>query len=135
MTTLHFQPIRGKAREILKAILLTPEVSSCSRKDAMLFRLACEEIVMNITSYAYPEGHDGFLDVEAESHDDRVVIRFSDGGMPFNPLEHKEPDTKVSWKLRHIGGLGVFLVLKKMDEVRYAYEDNKNILTIIKVRS
>ena len=43
-----------------------PEVSSCRRKDGLVLRLACEEIVMNITSYAYPEDSDGFLDVETE---------------------------------------------------------------------
>ena len=42
----------------------------------------------------------------------------------------EKPDTKLSWKLRRIGGLGIFLVMKKMDAVRYAYEDNKNVLTI-----
>lgn len=130
MSELHFQPIRGKAREILHAILHTPEISSCGRKDVMLLRLACEEIVMNITTYAYPDDVEGFLDVDVEKTDDRIVIRFKDGGAPFNPLEQKKPDTKLSWKLRRIGGLGIFLVMKKMDAVRYAYEDNKNVLTI-----
>ena len=132
MSELRFQPIRGKAREILKAILQTPEVSSCAMKDVMLIRLACEEFVMNITSYAYPEDVEGFLEVDVEKTDERIVIRFKDGGMPFNPLEHKKPDTKLPWKLRRIGGLGIFLVKKKMDDVRYAYEDNKNVLTIEK---
>lgn len=132
MSELRFQPIRGKAREILRAILQTPEVSSCAMKDVMLIRLACEELVMNITSYAYPEDVEGFLEVDVEKTDERIVIRFKDGGMPFNPLEHKKPDTKLPWKLRRIGGLGIFLVKKKMDDVRYAYEDNKNVLTIEK---
>lgn len=133
MSVLRFQPISGKAREILKAILQTPEVSSCAIKDLMLIRLACEELVMNITSYAYPEDVEGFLEVDVEKTDERIVIRFKDGGMPFNPLEHKKPDTKLPWKLRRIGGLGIFLVNKKMDDVRYAYEDNKNVLTIEKL--
>ena len=132
MSELRFQPIRGKAREILRAILQTPEVSSCAMKDVMLIRLACEELVMNITSYAYPEDVEGFLEVDVEKTDERIVIRFKDGGMPFNPLEHKKPDTKLPWKQRRIGGLGIFLVKKKMDDVRYAYEDNKNVLTIEK---
>ena len=132
MSELRFQPIRGKAREILRAILQTPEVSSCAMKDVMLIRLACEELVMNITSYAYPEDVEGFLEVDVEKTDERIMIRFKDGGMPFNPLEHKKPDTKLPWKLRRIGGLGIFLVKKKMDDVRYAYEDNKNVLTIEK---
>lgn len=133
MSVLRFQPISGKAREILKAILQTPEVSSCAIKDLMLIRLACEELVMNITSYAYPEDVEGFLEVDVEKTDERIVIRFKDGGMPFNPLEHKKPDTKLPWKQRRIGGLGIFLVKKKMDDVRYAYEDSKNVLTIEKL--
>ncbi|MBO7116927.1 MAG: ATP-binding protein [Prevotella sp.] len=133
MSELHFQPIKEKSREILNAILQTPEVTSCNLKDALVLRLACEEVVMNVTSYAYPEGTDGFLDVEIEKDDNRIVIRFKDGGKPFNPLAQEKPDTKLPWKLRHIGGLGIFLVIKKMDDTRYAYVDNKNVLTIEKV--
>ena len=132
MSELHFQPIKGRAREILKAILQTPEVSSCSLKDGLVLRLACEEIVMNITSYAYPDDVEGSLDVELEKTDHHISLCFKDGGVPFNPLEQKSPDTKLSWKQRHIGGLGIYLVIKKMDAIRYAYENNKNILTIQK---
>ena len=132
MSELHFQPIKGRAREILKAILQTPEVSSCSLKDGLVLRLVCEEIVMNITSYAYPDNVEGYLDVELEKTDHHICLCFKDGGVPFNPLEHKAPDTNLSWKQRHIGGLGIYLVIKKMDAVRYAYENNKNILTIQK---
>ena len=135
MTQLHFQPIKGKAREILKAILQSPEVASCSMKNVLLLRLACEEIVMNITSYAYPEGADDYLHVEIEKTADRIIIRFKDGGVPFNPLEHKRPDTTQSWKLRPIGGLGILLAVKKMDAISYEYTDNNNVLTIQKIIS
>lgn len=87
---------------------------------------------MNVTSYAYPEGTDGYLDVAVEKND-RIVIRFEDGGVPFNPLEHKMPDISLSWEDRSIGGLGIVLVIKKMDGVSYAYVDHKNVLTIEKV--
>ena len=132
MSKLHFQPIKGKAREILSAILETPEIASCSMKETLVLQLACEEIVMNVTSYAYPEGVDGFLDVTIRKTD-RIEIRFEDGGMPFNPLEQKTPNTKLSWKKRRIGGLGIFLLRRKMDDVRYVYENHKNVLTIEKV--
>ena len=132
MSKLHFQPIKGQAREILKSILQTPEMVSCSLKDGLVLRLACEEVVMNITSYAYPDNEEGFINVEIEKTGNRIVIRFKDGGEPFNPLEQNMPDTKLSWKLRRIGGLGIFLVMKKMDDIRYAYEDNMNILTLEK---
>ena len=157
MSKLHFQPIKGQAREILTAILKSPEVASCNLKVVLLLRLACEEIVMNITSYAYPEGcasreqngacsdsaeaqpalaegkSDDFLDVEIDKKSDRIVIRFEDGGKPFNPLKQKKPDTNLSWRKRRIGGLGIFLVRRKMDDVRYVYKNGKNVLTIEKV--
>jgi anti-sigma regulatory factor (Ser/Thr protein kinase) len=132
LSKLHFQPIKGQARQILSAILTSPEISSCSLKETMVLRLTCEEIVMNVTSYAYPEGANGFLDVEIQKTD-RITIRFEDGGVPFNPLEQKMPNTKLSWKQRRIGGLGIFLIRRKMDDVRYVYEDYRNKLTIEKV--
>ena len=132
MSKLHFQPIKGQAREILTAILKSPEVASCNLKETLALRLACEEIVMNVTTYAYPEGAEGFLDVDIQKTD-RITIRFEDGGVPFNPLEQKEPHTTLSWKQRRLGGLGIFLLRHKMDNVRYAYKDHKNILTIEKV--
>ena len=132
MSELHFQPIKGQARQILKAILNTPEISSCRMKEFLTLQLACEEIVVNITSYAYPEGSDGYLDVEIQKTD-RIIIRFEDGGVPFNPLEHKNPDVTLPWKQRRIGGLGIFLLRRKMDDIHYDHIDNKNILTIEKV--
>ena len=132
MSTFHFQPIKGQTREILTAILKSPEVTSCNLKETLALRLACEEIVLNVTSYAYPKDAEGFLDVDIQKTD-RITIRFEDGGMPFNPLEQKKPNTKLSWKKRRIGGLGIFLLRRKMDDVRYSYEDHKNVLTIEKV--
>ena len=131
MSTFHFQPIKGQARQILSAILKSPEVDSCGQRVTMMLRLVCEEIVMNVTMYAYPEDSEGFLDVDIQKTD-RLTIRFEDGGVPFNPLEQKKPNTKLSWKQRRIGGLGIFLILRKMDDVRYAYENHKNVFTIEK---
>ena len=132
MSTFHFQPIKGQAQQILSAILKSPEIDSCGQKVILMLRLACEEIVMNVTTYAYPEDSEGFLDVDIQKTD-RITIRFEDGGVPFNPLAQKMPNTKLSWKQRRIGGLGIFLIRRKMDDVRYAYEDHKNVLTIEKV--
>jgi anti-sigma regulatory factor (Ser/Thr protein kinase) len=132
MSQFHFQPIKGQARQILRAILNSPEVSSCNLKEILALRLACEEIVMNVTLYAYSEGSDDYLNVDIQKTD-RITIRFEDGGVPFNPLEQKMPDTKLSWRKRRIGGLGILLIRRKMDDVRYAYEDHKNVLTIEKI--
>ena len=131
MKLLHFQPIAGRALEILDAILHTPEVASC-KKDFNTLRLVCEELVVNVVDYAYPEDVEGWMDVEIERDDDSIAICLKDGGKPFNPLEREMPDTTKPLEERRIGGLGIFLTIKKMDEVTYDYVDNKNILTIKK---
>ena len=131
MKLLHFQPIAGKALDIIDAILCTPEVASC-RKELSALHLVCEELVVNVVDYAYADGTEGYLDIEIERDDDSITIRFRDGGVPFNPLQKEMPDITLPLEERRIGGLGIFLTIKKMDEVTYDYVDNKNILTIKK---
>ena len=134
MKLLHFQPIAGKALEILDAILHTPEVASC-KKEFLALRLVCEELVVNVVDYAYPDDTEGYLDVEIDKKDTMITIRLKDGGTPFNPLEKEMPDTTRPLEERRIGGLGIFLVIKKMDEVTYDYVNNENVLTIKKTIS
>ena len=134
MALLHFQPIAGKALDILDAILRTPEVASC-KKELFALRLVCEELVVNVVDYAYPEGVEGYLDVEIDREDAMITIRFRDGGTPFNPLDRDMPDTTLPLEERRIGGLGIFLTIKKMDEVTYDYVNNENVLTIKKTIS
>ena len=131
MALLHFQPIAGKALDILDAILRTPEVASC-KKELFALRLVCDELVVNVVDYAYPDNVDGYLDVEIEKDEKMITIRFRDGGIPFNPLERDMPDTTQPLEERAIGGLGIFLVIKQMDDVTYEYVNNENVLTIKK---
>ena len=131
MALLHFQPIAGKALEILDAILHTPEVASC-KKEQFALRLVCDELVVNVVDYAYPEDAEGWMDIEIEKDESCIVIRFKDGGKPFNPLEREMPDTTQPLEERRIGGLGIFLTIKKMDKVEYEYTNQQNVLTIMK---
>ena len=104
MKLLHFQPIAGKALDILGAILHTQEVASC-KKEFNALRLVCEELVVNVVDYAYPEDDaEGYLDIEIEREKDSITIRFKDGGVPFNPLERDMPDTSLPLEERRIGG-------------------------------
>ena len=132
MSMLHYQPVKGRGREIMKAILQSPELLSCSEEVFFALRLACEEVVVNIASYAYPDDVEGFIDIDIQKTD-RIILRFEDGGVPFNPLNYEEPDITLPWEERRIGGLGIYLVMKKMDAVRYEYANNRNILTIEKI--
>ncbi|MBU4438491.1 MAG: ATP-binding protein, partial [Firmicutes bacterium] len=90
-------------------------------------------LYVNIAHYAYtPE--DGNVIIKFDSYGDPplVEIQFIDQGNPFNPLENAEPDITLTAEERQIGGLGVLMVKKTMDEVNYRFEKNENILTIKK---
>lgn len=131
MTKLHFQPIRDKAPYIIDTILQTEELASLGSVLPSI-HLVTEELVVNVASYAYPDGADDYLDVEIIRDEGHITLRFRDGGMPFNPLEREAPDTTLPIEERPIGGLGIYLVRQFMDTVEYEYTNGENILTVMK---
>ena len=102
-------------------------------KAKMQLDVAVDEIFGNISHYAYPDG-EGSASVRLEYEEDARMfsVTFTDEGIPFDPLSQKEPDTTLGLEERQIGGLGIFLVKKTMDDVRYEYRDGKNILCLKK---
>lgn len=105
----------------------------CSLKTRMQLDLAVEEIFINICSYAYaPDVGDAEIRVRSMEEPAAVVMVFSDWGVPYNPLEKEDPDVTVLASERQVGGLGIFLTKKVMDELRYEYRDGKNLLTLVK---
>lgn len=106
----------------------------CPMKSKMQIDVAIDELFSNIVRYAYGEGT-GPATVEvflAEEASRTVALRFSDSGTPYNPLTRADPDTTLSAEDRSIGGLGIFMVKKTMDDLQYRYENGQNILTIYK---
>ena len=106
--------------------------------DTMLtfnLNLVLEEAVTNVIMYAYPQNEDHTMTLKAwtEQSDNVLSFELKDQGKPFNPIEEApEVDTTLSADERQIGGLGIFLINKIMDEVAYRYEGGSNILTMKK---
>jgi len=121
------------------------EASGCSMKLQMQINLVAEEIFANIVQYAYSQEaqinslqNDRVISnigkaIVRVSVDNEIIIEFEDSGKPFNPLEKNDPDITLKAEERELGGLGIFMVKKLMDSIKYRYEDNKNILVIKKV--
>lgn len=94
--------------------------------------LCLEEAVVNICNYAYQDNSDGEIDISISIKDmDKLVIRITDSGVPFDVLSHADPDISSGVSEREIGGLGIFFIKKMMDEVKYERKDNQNILTLM----
>lgn len=121
--------------ENLAAVLdfIESELSAKDCDDALKMQIAvvAEELYVNIASYAYENG--GKVTVNM-SVDEDIIIEFADCGKKYNPLEKEDPDLSLSAEDRPVGGLGIYMVKNMVDNVYYRYADNKNILTIKKIK-
>ncbi len=109
------------------------EKVSCSEDDLFFINLAVEEIFVNIANYAY-EGGEGDVELSFSFDEDERIASFTltDSGLPFDPTRTQEPDITQKASERKIGGMGIHLVRKTMDEVDYQYNRGRNVLTIKK---
>lgn len=109
------------------------EALDCPMKAQMQIDIAIDELFGNIAHYAYnPDVGEATVRVEVIDEPLSVVITFIDGGVPYDPLAAADPDITLSAEERAIGGLGIFMVRKSMDEITYRYENGSNILSIRK---
>lgn len=131
-----------------------------SPKFCMQLELSIEEIFINIVDYAFLNNSNknkitieyniekdinfkNNIDSENNSNSEKnlnhkknpskVVVKFVDGGIPYNPLKNENPNISLSSDERDIGGLGILLVKKNVDNIDYKYKNKKNILTIKKM--
>ena len=110
------------------------EEHGCPLKAQTQIDIAIDEVFGNISMYAYtPKTGPATVCVDFEENPPAVIITFIDNGKSFNPLSAEEPDITLPAERRKIGGLGVFIVKKIMDDVIYEHEDGRNILRIRKV--
>lgn len=105
-----------------------------SPKIIMQFNLVVEELFVNIVNYAYKGKEDGKckIMINYNKEKQKVILSIEDNGIKFNPLEKEDTDTSLPVEERQIGGLGILLVKRNMDNIEYKYEDNKNILILTK---
>ena len=109
------------------------EKADCPVKAQMQLAVAAEEIFVNIAHYAYaPEIGSATVQLEVSESPITVTITFTDGGRPFDPTKKVDPDVTLPAETRDIGGLGIFITKKLMDDVKYEYRDGKNVLTLKK---
>ena len=104
-----------------------------SKKTEMDLRLISDEILSNITFYAY-EGTEGNMElsVEFDNHTQDIILCFMDSGIEFNPLESEDPNVNADIMEREIGGLGIYFTKEISKAVSWVREDGINKLTVIK---
>ena len=133
MTNQTFPAKTEALPDILGFVEETLEGYGCPMKIQMAVSVAIEEVFVNVAHYAYGDGEgDMNLGIWFDKENRTITFRMTDKGVPFDPTKKPDPDITLSAEEREIGGLGIFIAKQTMDSVTYAYENGKNILTMIK---
>ena len=134
MKELIIEAVNTNLDEVLAFVDEQLEEANCSSKIQTTIEIAVEELFVNIANYAYsPEIGTAVVQVSVNKEPLSVEITFIDNGKPYDPLAKPDPDVTLSAEERQIGGLGIFMVKKSMDDIQYEYKDGRNILTIKKI--
>lgn len=133
MKELNVEAKDENLQQVLDFVNEQLEAFACAPQVQFQVEVAVEEIFVNISHYAYnPEVGPATIRAEVSKEPLAVTLTFMDHGVPYDPLAKPDPDISLSAESREIGGLGIFMVKKSMDDISYEYKDGQNILTIKK---
>ncbi len=130
-TVLKLRNDLGEITRLSESLETFCEEHGVSMNTLMALNLALEEAVTNVINYGF-DGGDHLIDVELVMADGAVMATITDDGKEYNPLAREAPDVTAPLEERRIGGLGVLLVKKLMDEVTYVREGDRNVLAMRK---
>lgn len=131
MKVLKVPASDDKLYEVQDFVNAELEKNDCPMATQLLIEISLEELFVNISHYAYPEGN-GWAEIHVGVENGVMELTLIDGGIPFDPLAKPDPDVTLMAEDRQIGGLGIYMVKQKMDAMEYERKDDKNILTIRK---
>lgn len=95
-------------------------------------QLTCEELITNTIKYGFTDDKEHSLQICCRIESDRIILKLRDNGLPFNPLQHSEPDTRLPLEKRPIGGLGIYFAKRLMDKLEYQRKGDYNVLLLTK---
>lgn len=121
-----YEPVEGRNAEIIEDVMSCPEILSLDEDKQFKIRLCVEEVEENILGYSGTT----WVEVLAHLENGMLSICFRDEGVAFNPLARPDPDINASVEERSIGGLGIFICKKMMDDISYKLENGCNVLTL-----
>ena len=127
MKTLKVKAEIGNLAQVLEFVDGLLEELDCPMRQQMQIDVAVEELFVN------PLQGDVEISVWHEDNPRSVAIRFTDSGVYYDPVAKEDPDINRPAEERQIGGLGIFMVKKSMDDMQYVRENGQNVVTIKKI--
>ncbi len=127
--------VLGNLETFLSFIVTQAQKAKLSREKINKLELAAEEALVNIIKHAYPSNKkDNYIKIKCKDNNS-FVLEIIDEGIPFNPLNIREPNLNFDIETRPIGGVGILLIKKMVDFVEYKRQDNNNLLRLIMQKS
>lgn len=103
-----------------------------TKKAVFEMNLSLEELFTNIISYGFTDGKEHLIKIRLVVENDIMSMRIEDDGIPFNPMDAEEPNLDCAIENCKIGGLGIHLIKKMMDEIQYKRDGDLNVLMLKK---
>ncbi len=122
--------------DVCDAVVAAARRSGFNERAVYHCQMAVDEACTNIVEHGYGMAQQvGQIEVIYRNEPDRCVITIADNGPPFNPLAREDPDPTMALSDRKPGGWGIYFIKKMMDETSYTYENGRNYLTIVKLKT
>lgn len=138
MLCLEYRGEAAKSKTVDLSLENIPELTSfvedtlrekgASDKTVAKINIALDELYSNIVKFSGAT----YAKISCGVKDESIFVSFEDDGVRYNPLEKRDTDITLNADDREIGGLGILMVKKSMDNIEYKYENNKNILVVSK---
>ena len=103
-----------------------------NQKTCFELNLILDELVTNTIQYGYADDKIHLIDISIRKEQDKIFIQVTDDGIEFNPIEKKDTNINTPLQDKTVGGLGIYFVKQKVDELTYTRQDGKNVLSLIK---
>jgi serine/threonine-protein kinase RsbW len=104
-----------------------------SKKCVFQINLAVDELFTNIVKYGFADDDLHIIGISLSHDDGKINIRVEDNGIPFNPAAKQTSELKDQIENCKVGGLGLHLVKRLMDDVKYQRLKGKNVITLVKI--
>jgi anti-sigma regulatory factor (Ser/Thr protein kinase) len=103
-----------------------------SKRCLFQVNLALDELFTNIVSYGFEKKGSYWIDIVLTHQDGTILIRVEDNGAPFDPVSKEMPEPENTLEKCRVGGLGLHIVKKMMDDIVYQRTEGKNVITMTK---
>jgi anti-sigma regulatory factor (Ser/Thr protein kinase) len=130
MTTIRLPAKPESLEKLIEVISGFAETKGFTRGKIGEIELVIEEVLVNISNYAYPECAG---EVEIRFHlknETTLILEILDHGIPFDPFSLSEPSISADLSDRKVGGLGVFFIREVADSIAYRRDGEVNVLTL-----